>query len=275
MLQNITIKRLYYVKKNHDMLKRILYMLIIAIAVTSCKSSKVTGTNTRLGMSAKKVIKNHYNNALDKETITAKMKVKYVGKSSLPGVTASLRIKKDETIWVSLSKFGFPVGKVLITQNKVTYYEKINKTYFDGDFSLLSNWLGTELDFEKVQNLLLGQAILNLKDEKYLVNLQKDKYQLTPKKNYNLFSILFLINPGNFKVNRQEISQKEENKTLTINYNNYTKVDDEVFPKEIYITASDAKNTSTIDVNYRSVVFNNPVSFPFKIPKHYKRIVLD
>ncbi|MCF6347406.1 MAG: DUF4292 domain-containing protein [Flavobacteriaceae bacterium] len=257
------------------MLKRILYILIITISVVSCRSSKVTDANTNLGMSAKKVIKNHYNNAFNKETITAKLKVKYIGKSNLPGVTASLRVKKDETIWISLSKFGFPVGKALITPNRVTYYEKINRTYFDGDFSLLSNWLGTELDFEKIQNLLLGQAILNLKDEKYLIDLQKDKYQLTPKKEYGLFSILFLINPDNFKINSQEISQKEENKTLIIDYNNYTKVDDEVFPKEIYITASDAKNTSTIDVNYKSVVFNSPVSFPFKIPKHYKRIVLD
>jgi len=257
------------------MLKHILYILIIAIALISCKSSKVTDTNTNLGMSAKKVIKNHYNHAFDKETITAKLKVKYIGKSSLPGVTASLRVKKDETIWVSLSKFGFPVGKALITPNRVTYYEKINKTYFDGDFSLLSNWLGTELDFEKVQNLLLGQAILNLKDEKFLIDLQKDKYQLTPKKEYDLFSILFLINPDNFKINSQEISQKEENKTLIIDYNNYTRVDNEVFPKEILITASDAKNTSTIDVNYKSVMFNNPVSFPFKIPKHYKRILLN
>ncbi len=275
MHQNIIIKQLHYVKKNLDMLKRLLYLFIVLLAITSCKSSKITDTNTGLGMSAKKVIKNHYNNAFDKETITAKLKVKYSGKSNLPGVTASLRIKKDETIWVSLTKFGFPVGKVLITPNRVTYYEKINRTYFDGDFSLLSNWLGTELNFEKVQNLLFGQAILNLKDEKFLLDLHKDKYQLTPKKKNDLFSILFLINPINFKINSQKINQKEENKTLTINYNNYTKIDNEVFPKEIHIIASDTQNTSSIDVNYKSIVFNSPVSFPFKIPKHYKRIVLD
>jgi len=256
------------------MLKRILYILIIAIAITSCKSSNIAGTNTNLSMSAKKVIKNHYNNAFDKETINARLKVKYIGKTNLPGVTASLRIKKDETIWVSLSKFGFPVGKVLITPNRVSYYEKINRTYFDGNFTLLSNLLGTELDFEKVQNLLLGQAILDLKDEKFFIDLQKNKYQLTPKKPYDLFSILFLINPDNFKISSQEISQKEESKTLTIDYNNYVKVDDEVFPKQIHIAASDIKNTSTIDVNYKSVSFDNPVSFPFKIPKDYKQIIL-
>jgi len=257
------------------MLRRILYIIIIAIAFASCKSSKVSGSNADLGMSAKKVIKNHYTNAFDKKTITARLKVKYIGKSSLPGVTASLRVKKDETIWLSISKFGFPVGKVLITPNRVSYYEKINKTYFDGDFSLLSNWLGTELDFEKVQNLLLGQAILNLKNEKFLIGQERNKYQLRPKTEYDLFNILFLINPDNFKISSQEISQKEEFKTLTINYNNYTKIDGEVYPKEMHISASDKKYTSTIDVNYKSIAFNNPVSFPFRIPKHYKQIVLN
>lgn len=256
------------------MLKRIFYILLIALAIASCKSSKITGANANIGMSAKKVIKNHYENAFDKETLTAKLRVKYIGKSNLPGVTASLRIKKDDKIWISLAKFGFPVGKALITPNRVTYYEKLNKTYFDGDFTLLSNWLGTKLDFQKVQNLLLGQAVLNLKDNKFVVDLSQNKYLLKPKKEYDLFSILFLINPDNFKIDSQEIHQKDENKTLTINYNDYTKLDGEIFPRKIHIEASDDKNISTIDVNYKSISFNNPVTFPFKIPKHYKEIVL-
>lgn len=256
------------------MLKKFLYILSIALLVASCKSSKIGNTNTNLGLSAKKVIKNHYKNAFDKETVSARLKVKYVGKKKFPGVTASLRIKKDETIWISLSKFGFPVGKALITPNRVSYYEKINRTYFDGDFTLLSNWLGTDLDFNKIQNLLLGQAVLNLKDNTFNINFLQNKYLLRPKKEYDLFTILFLINSDNFKINRQEISQKKEDKTLVINYNNYIMVEDEVFPKQIHIAASDTKNTSTLDVDYKSIEFNNPVSFPFKIPRHYKQIVL-
>jgi hypothetical protein len=38
-------------------------------------------------------------------------------------------------------------------------HEKINNSYFEGDFSSLSQWLGTDLDYSKIQNLLLGQAM--------------------------------------------------------------------------------------------------------------------
>lgn len=268
------IKQMHYVKKNRKMIKKALYILILIVVFDGCKSTKVATSDANSSMSAKTVIKNHYANSFNKETINAKLKVKYIGKSNLPSVTASLRIKKDQTIWISLTKLGFPVGKALITPNRVSYYEKINRTYFDGDFSLLSNWLGTDLDYEKVQNLILGQSILDLKKDKFVINLYENKYILKPKKEYDLFSILFLINPDNFKISSQEINKKDENKKLVINYNDYTKIEDEVFPTEIQIAASDTKNSSKIDVNYRSIEFNRPVSFPFKIPDNYKKIVL-
>ena len=256
------------------MRNKIIGILIVAISAFGCKSAKIASSNINKGMTANNVIKNHYDNAFNKETISAKLKVKYIGKSNLPGVTASLRVKKDEVIWISIYKLGFPIGKALITPQRVSYYEKINRTYFDGDFSLLSNWLGTELDFDKVQNLLIGQAILNLKNEKFDIGLYQNKYLLKPKKEADLYNIMFLINPDNFKISSQEINQKEENKKLFIGYDDYAKVQGEVFPKEIHIAASGAKNTSIINVNFRSVVFNNPLSFPFSIPNNYERIKL-
>ncbi len=255
-------------------IKKITYIIIIMMLVSACKSTKIMNKDIDSGLSSKRVIKNHYTNAFDKQTFNAKLKVKYSGKTNLPSVTASLRVKKDETIWISLSKLGFPVGKILITPKRVSYYEKINRTYFEGDFALLSNWLGTELDFEKVQNLLLGQAILDLKKEKFDIKIDQKNYLLRPKAANNLYDILFLINPINFKINSQQIKQLDENNTLIITYNNYTTIEDEVFPKEIFIAASDTKNTSTISIDYRNVEFNNAVSFPFVIPKNYERIIL-
>lgn len=254
-------------------IKRFTYICILGLLmITSCKTKKAVGNSTVRGMSVNKIIKNHYANDFDKETITARLRVKYRGKSSLPSVTASLRLKKDNTIWVSLSKLGFPIGKALITTDKVSYYEKINKTYFEGDFTLLSNWLGTDLDFEKVQNLLLGQAILNLKDEKYRATQNENTFDLIPKKANEFFDILFSISGAHFKINEQKIEQ--EGKTLTIGYGDYEKIDGETFPKKVLITALDGKYTTTVDVDYRSVQFNKSVSFPFKIPNGYKEIVL-
>lgn len=256
------------------MLKKISFIAIIILSFSACKSSKVTNSSDKMNLSSKKVIKNHYTNTFDKKTINAKLKIKYKGKSSLPSVTGSLRLQKDETIWISLTKLGFPIGKVLITPNRVSFYEKINRTYFDGDFALLSNFLGTELNFQKVQDLLLGQSLLDLKKESFDVSIYEKNYLLKPKVGNPLFDILFLINPINFKVNSQQLNQKDENNSLVINYANYETIENEFFPREIHIIASDVKNISTIDVDYRSVEFNKTISFPFKIPKNYEKVEL-
>jgi len=253
-------------------LKKLVYTVLILLSFSACKSTKKVVGDGSLNLSAKSIIKNHYRNVFTKETLVARLKVKYIGKENLPGFTASLRLKKDKTIWISISKFGLPLGKLLITPTKVSFYEKMNHTFFEGDFALLSNWAGTELDFEKVQNLLFGQAILNLKDRKYNVSIQEKSYSLQPQKPYELFNILFLLNATNFKVNKQEVSHKKNK--VTISYTNYVTINDEVFPKEIFIKASDGKDVSTVTVNYRSIEFNKKMSFPFKIPSGYKKIVL-
>lgn len=256
-------------------LKRIAYFLFVFLLIFACKSkSKTTSSSEIKGLSANKVIRNHYKNSFNQKTINARAKIKYKGKSSLPSVSASIRIKKDDVIWISLSKLGFPLGKVLITKDQVSYYEKINKTYFEGDFELLSNFLGTELDFKKVQNLLLGEAILNLRRERHNVELKDTNYELTPRKENDLFDILYLINDGHFKLNAQQIAQEEENKLLTIGYSNYQKIEDTFFPKKVLITAKENNYITTVDVEYKSVVFNKSVHFPFEIPKGYKEIKL-
>jgi hypothetical protein len=49
--------------------------------------------------------------------------------------------------------------------------KKIKGTYFEGDFSALSQWLGTDLDYNKIQNMLLGEPLDDLSKGKYKESL--------------------------------------------------------------------------------------------------------
>ena len=180
------------------MIKKGLVFFVFLGLIISCKSAKVSDVHIK-NLSAKSVIKKNYKTNFDKKTVRANLTVKYYGKSELPNLKASLRIKKDSVIWLSFSKLGFPIAKLFITPTRVQFYEKISKTYFDGNFDLISEKLGTEFDFYKVQNLFLGEPLLNLKEEKYLVQTQQNQYKLTPKEN-RLFDISFWIDPNNFKL---------------------------------------------------------------------------
>lgn len=245
------------------------------LMITSCKTNKkAVDSNTIQVISTKKIINNHYNNNFHQKTIVAKLNAKYSDKKTSATINIKLRIEKDKTIWMSATKFGIPLAKVLITPTRVSYYEKLEGTYFDGDFSLLSKFLGTELDYEKVQNILLGQAILNLKKEKYDSKIDNKLYELSPKKDNEIYGILFFMNPDNFKLNRQEIRNSSKNQSLSVSYPRYKSIKGEQFPENIDIKAIENKNLTTINIEYRSVEFNEKLTFPFSIPSGYKEISL-
>lgn len=250
-------------------------MVLVFLALTSCKSKKnVANSNTLEMVSTKKLITNHYENVFDHKTIDAKLNAKYKDKYTSTNISIKLRLEIDKTIWMSATKLGIPFAKVMITPTRVTYYEKLDNTYFDGDFSLLSKWLGTELDYQKVQNILLGQAVLNLKDGKYDATILNDTYQLIPRKDDELFGILFFLNPKNFKLDKQEIRHPEKEQFLLVSYPNYQEIQGEQIPKNLNIVAIDDKKTTNINIEYRSVIFNKQLTFPFSIPSGYKEIEL-
>ena len=256
------------------MLKKTLYILFISGLLVSCKAKIVEGS-TAIAMSSKNIVKNHYEYQFDKKTINARLKAVYTDRDNLQTVTIKLRLEKDKTIWMSGTMLGIPFAKIIITPTNVQFYEKLNKTFFVGDFTLLSDFLGTDVDFEIIQNLLIGQSILDLKEKKYSAKVQGNTYMLVPKKQEELFDILFWINPVNFKINKQEVRQESEQKRLTVDYTEYQKVKDEVFPKSINITAVEKATRTFIDLEYKSVEFDRKLSFPFKIPHGYQEIYLN
>lgn len=251
------------------------YLVVLLVMLASCKSTKkIAETGVLEDLSSKKIISNHYSNSFNQNTVESKLDVSYDDGKMSATVNVKLRMEKDKAIWLSATKLGFPLAKVLITPTKVSFYEKLKGTYFDGDFSLLNDFLGAELDFENVQNLLVGQAILNLKKDKYNSKIEENSYELAPSKVNELFNLLFFINPTNFKINRQEIKNDEKKQLLSVKYAGYAKIQGADFPKGIDIRAIEKDKVTTINIEYSGVEFNNKLTFPFEIPEGYKEIKL-
>lgn len=256
-------------------MKRVLYigiLLIVLGAQQACKTTQLAQTTSAdRGMSSKKIIKNHYKNQLHFTTLRGKMVVEYKDGTEDQAHTLSWRMEKDKTIWIS-APFG--MVKALITPEKVKFYNRLDQTYFDGDFAYLSKMLGTELDFQKVQSLLLGHAIFDLEKERYQLSVIDDSYLLRPKKEWKLFERLFAIEPKNFRMQLQQISQDQQQRMLAIKYPNYQVVADRILPENIAIEVVEKNNKKHIGLQYKGLRFDEKLRFPFKIPSGYKQIEL-
>ena len=246
-------------------------MIMSMLILGACKSTKtVTGGEVDSRMSAKNIIDNHYTNQPNFKTLSGRIKIDYANGDESQGVNVSFRMEKDKVIWMSA-----PLGmvKAHITPSKVSFYNKLQNEYFDGDFSYLSHVLGTDLDFEKVQNLLLGNAVLDLRKERFTSSVAEGNYQLKPKKARDLFKILFQVEPKNFKIAAQQISQPDSLRQLQAKYT-YQNISGNVLPNEIKILAEDKGELTTIDLSFRNLELNKSMSFPYRVPKGFDKITL-
>lgn len=253
------------------MKKKISFLFVCAFLIFSCKSKhSVKELSANEELATIKIINGHYADKKDFSTLNIRTNAKFKDSKNSYSFSADIRIKKNEIIWINVKLLGFPVAKALITPNKVSYYEKINGTYFEGDFSLLSNWLGTDLDFNKVQNLLTGTALDDLTASKYLSQVENEMYQLTEKTQTNTVKS-FYFEAANFLLKKETILQVKESRSLEINYPSHEKQNNMFLPNEINIKAEQG-DTVFIDLVYKNILFNENLSYPFSIPSNYEEI---
>jgi len=255
---------------------KLAFIFVFSLLAISCGGSKsVSNSNTAINkMSSNDIIKAHDAAIPIFSTLAARMHVVYENKKKLQSITVSLRMEKDKNIWIKASLLGITMAKVLITPEKVRYYETISNSYFDGDFTLLSDWLGTEIDFEKAQAILLGQSIFSL-DSKYKSIIVVNKYKLQPKLQPSNFIHSLFLNPENFKISSESLSQPNDQRMFTVNYGNYQKIEGSFYPSKIQILATDNGTKTKIAVNFKKIDHNASIRFPFRIPKGYEEIRLN
>ncbi|MFD1161277.1 MULTISPECIES: DUF4292 domain-containing protein [Hwangdonia] len=245
---------------------------LVTLLMFSCKSSKTISTGeANYDLSTRQLINENAKQAARFKTLQAKLKISYFQDQKEQTHAVSFRAKRDEVLWISAT---FSVIRAKVTPEKVSFYNKLDNTYFEGDYEYLSDLLGTELDFKKVQNLLLGEALFNLKEEAYKSSVDNGVYVLQPKKQRELFEIFFLLDPSYFKVKSQQISQPKTFRHLQIDYLAYQEVNGQTLPLHTKIIAVDANEETIIKLEFKNVSLNEDLRFPFKIPSGFKEIKL-
>ena len=165
------------------------------------------------------------------------------------------------------------MAKASITPTSVSYYEKINGNYYEGDFSALSQLLGTDLDFNKVQNMLLGRAIDDLKNGNYTESFLDQVYRLDDTSENNTKKS-FYFDADKFLVNKQEITQTNEGRMIQVAYSNKKEFNEMILPLVINIDTFQKKGKTEINLEYNTISFNQELSFPYSVPNGYKRIII-
>jgi Domain of unknown function (DUF4292) len=249
--------------------------ILILLLLVSCKSKAVLTEGTATGvMLSSEIIANHYKNKKDFKTLYIKADVSYEDAKQSQSLSAEIKIQKDQKILVSLRFLGITMAKALITPEGVKYYEKLNGNYFEGNYGALTAFLGTDLDFQKVQNLLIGQALDDLNKGKYKSSLADNLYQLGGKSSDETLKI-FTFEASKFLLKKQQINQVSKARTLEIIYPEHKEYTEAILPAKLLIEANQTKGKTNIEIDYNTISFNEELSFPYSVPESYKQIFID
>lgn len=250
-------------------------VLLLSVVLFSCKAKMATigESDATTSLSASKIIRNHYKNTRDYKSMYIKASARYQDSKQTQNVTAEIRIKKNEAILVSIRFLGITMAKALITPKEVKYYEKINGEFFEGDFTTLSKWLGTDLDYYKVQNLLTGEALDNLNEGSFKASIEDKLYKLNGSSNN--VDKTFSFEAENFLIKKQQIIQTDKDRYLEITYPSHTQYNTIILPTALLIEAQQEKSKNNINISYNSVTFDEDFSIPYSVPEGYKQIFIN
>jgi hypothetical protein len=256
-------------------MKQFLVTIVLFFSLVGCKSTKdiFDGKATK-SMEAKKIIQNHYAVKDSFSTLYIRANAKYKDEKQSMSFTAEIKMEKDKQILVSIRFVGITMAKALITPTEVKYYEKSGNNYFEGDYSTLSNWLGTDLDFYKIQNLLVGQAIDDLRKQSYTSTIEDKMYKLQETAATENQKAYF-FESSKFVLKKQLIEQPQKNRSLMVTYPNHQEYNEAILPLIVLIEAVQANNKNTILLNYNTITFNESLSFPYSVPGNYDRIYIE
>jgi predicted transcriptional regulator len=265
-------------------------LLITALLFTSCKHQKViTGPVAKCNLdykNAKTLTANLKANEFNFNRFNAKLNAEIAIDSSINSFVISLRVKKDSIIWMSISKLGIEGARVLITKDSVSFINRINNKYFKGDYSYVSKLLNTQLDYEMLQSLLVGNSVAFYdEDEKIKPGISNCLYTLGTIRKYKLRRVMekgkelkepaqsiYMI-PETFKISRILFYEFNPERSFDAGFYDYTKVDStQLFPLKMHFTVKAQKNV-IISIDYTKIQLNEAQSFPFKIPDNYEQII--
>jgi hypothetical protein len=251
-------------------MKKIILLLSI-FSLSSCSFLYNTSNDNNESsrkLTPKKSIRIANNNFNGIDFIQAKAKVSFRDNNKIKSNTITMRISSDEKIWINAS---LGAARILIDNDSVKYYNKIEKNYFVSDINYINEKIGFESNFEILQNLVLGILIHKFDPSSFYQKTEKSYIYKDDSFNLNSKVIQSTVSISPFNSRVLKHSFKDQNNFFEVSYDDYTIVDEQILPTKIRFSNN---GLESLYIEIKSISSLEKINIPFRIPKNYKRIKL-
>lgn len=248
-------------------------LLLISVFLFSCKAKKPLIVKQETTAIAE-------NNRIKLTTITEKQSTfttfstKAETNLNLNGkaydVSLNIRIKHQEGIWISVTAGGLiEVARVLITPDSLKIMDRVNNEYLKKPFGFIYDYANDKVDYQTLEALLVGNCIpFTLKPESQLIIINGILNLIGNEEGLG-FKIVFndQRKTSQILLNDDQLAQK-----LTVTTGAYEEISAQLMPSNLLIESKAGDKNIKVTMYYSKTVLNEPVDFPFNVPKRFSVI---
>ena len=225
------------------MIKRLLLLLFFVSLIVACKPVPVLPTKAPVEKVDVMGLAKEINAKQPKiNFLRARIRATYDDQKKRQQVILQMRMQDQKSIWMSATML-VPIAKLLLTPNDI-------------------------------QNLLLGNPLLDPAKGRWKQISNPDYYLLTPELGKNSLRPIFFFDPESFLLKEQRVVIPGSAKTLSVKYLDHQRIQGQNIPLTVEISFFDGNQLTKLLLEYTRVDFPGGFTIPFDIPKGYKKIEL-
>jgi hypothetical protein len=264
----------------------LLFVYLSSVTLTSCSSRKKIMKVPIREEGADYLIKKLDEHELIFDCFAAKFSADYTNEGQKNSFSGQIRIRKDSMIWLSFSPiFGIEVFRMAITQDSVKFINRMNHTYFTGDYNYVNDFLHSNIDFDILQSFLIGNDLSLYENSSFKASVDEGVYKLSTAERRKLKKYVrnsqeklkvliqnLWIDPVTFKITKANVKEiQKPNMKLEANYSDFEDIGQQLFPKKISFDIT-AGNDIWVSVSFSKISLEGIQFAAFRIPQGYRQI---
>ncbi|MCC5919877.1 MAG: DUF4292 domain-containing protein [Cyclobacteriaceae bacterium] len=203
--------------------------------------------------------------------LTSKTKVKFEDQSTSLSATASIRMKKDSIIWMSISPgFGIEAARALITTDSIFVLDKINRQAIKRSFVDISEEFGVKVDFNVMQSALIGN-LLQPASRRDKIEFGDEYFDISQRAEDIL--VMNRVSKTHGKLENVSIKKDQQSGNVNISFGDFQLVNDRLVPFQgelIFEDKSSDKKPTKVSLKHQRIDLPaEKLDFPFSIPAKY------
>ncbi|MCO6492575.1 MAG: DUF4292 domain-containing protein [Phaeodactylibacter sp.] len=239
-------------------------------SLNSCSATRKGGKVAKKEVNADFLLKQMARQKLRPEWFSARTSIDYDDGSQSFSASATIRMRRDSLLWISIKKLGFELARVQVTRDSVYVLDRINNEYAIEGLGYLSQSYGLPADLTHLQDVILGNPVF-FESKGLQVEPLGPSYHLMGRG--LAIESDYWIDPNGFVLRKMAFNDKKNSQQVNMLFEEYGETPDNQKFSYLRKLEMNSQNSgkAAVSMKFSKLDTEIPKSIRFEIPDRYTR----